>query len=533
MKAKPQKIFTRSGQILVEGTAPTLKAFVETMVREGRSLAGADLANRDLAGLNLDGADFDGADLEDADLRGSSMRYGSLAGACLKGALCQGMNAERARFHNVVLGRTEKGATRFDGARLAFSEFDGSQLDGAIFDDAGLSRASFAFSSGKRTSFKRARLRDTMFTSVKLINPDLSEADLRASTRLSPEHQPDRTAGAMVIQGRYAKAMMDETGTPAFERDHRWSRASHIAAWICATTPVAFASHSLPHHVHLPHGAEAYAGAIGAGVITVLASSALLAAKEGISEKVRDFVEERISAAHCVVRRSFDEAWRHGVNIAHLTVAAVRGASLRSLKEGLAATRQRAKDTGAGSGWFRGVVLGKGALLFADRRHLAMALEAISASRKRHKREVDIVVIRQGESIDAPSIVRLRQDGGASMVWTVRGKVVATADYDAGGDLVARTGDLELPDRQIATSNCFARALLADHGIALNLPADHDFRAGGDGSIMVIRPGDRRIDNPLGAAMIGPDGTERHFRSGVEAITEEAVESELALAPRF
>lgn len=532
MKAKPQKILTRSGQVLVEGTAPTLKAFVEGIVREGRSLAGADLANRDLAGLNLDGADFDGADLEDADLRGSSIRYGSFAGACFKGALCQGMNAERARFHNVILGRTEKGATRFDGARLAFSEFDGAQLDGAIFDDAGLSRASFAYSSGRRTSFKRARLRDTMFTAAKLINPDLSEADLRASTRLSPEQQPDRTAGAMVIQGHYAKAMMDETGTPAFQRDRRWARASHFSAWLVATTPVAFASHSLPHHVHLPHGAEAYAGAIGAGVITILASSALLAAKEGVAEKVRGFVEERISDAHSVVRKNFDEAWRNGVNFAHLTVAAVRGASLRSLKEGLAATRSRARDSGA-TGWFRGVLFGKGALLFADRRHLAMALEAISASRKRHKREADIVVIRQGESIDAPSIVRLRQDGGASMVWTARGKVLATADYDAGGDLVAKTGDLDLPDRQIATSNCFARALLADHGIALNLPADHDFRAGGDGSIITIRPGDRRIDNPLGAAIIGPDGAERHFRSGVEAVAAEVAEPELTLAPRF
>jgi hypothetical protein len=303
-------------------------------------------------------------------------------------------------------------------------------------------------------------------------------------------------------------------------------------SWICATTPVAFASHSLPHHVHLPHGAEAYAGAIGAGVITVLASSALLAAKEGVAEKVRDFVEERISDAHAVVRRSFDEAWRHGVNLAHLTVAAVRGASLRSLKEGLAATRQKARDNGA-NGWFRGVVLGKGALIFADRRHLAMALEAVSASRKRHKRDADIVVIRQGESIDAPSIVRLRQDGGASMVWTARGKVVATADYDAGGDLVTKTGDLDLPDRQIATTTCFARALLADHDITLNVPADHDYRAGGDGSIIVIRPGDRRIDNPIGAAMIGPLGTERHFRSGVEALAPDAAEPELTLAPRF
>lgn len=532
MKAKPQKILNRAGQVLVEGAAPTLKAFVEAMVREGRSLAGADLANRDLAGLNLDGADFDGADLEDADLRGSSLRYGSLAGACLKGALCQGMNAERARFHNVVLGRTEKGATRFDGARLAFSEFDGAQIDGAIFDDAGLSRASFAFSSGKRASFKRARLRDTMFTSAKLINPDLSEADLRASTRLPPEQQPDRTAGAMVIQGRYAKAIMDETGTPAFHRDHSWSRAARIGAWVSATVPVAFTSHSLPHHVHLPHGAEAYAGAIGAGVITVLASSALLAAKEGVAERIRDFAEERLSDAHVVVRRAFDEAWRHGVNLAHLTVAAVRGASLRSLKEGLVATKQQAKEGGA-LGWFRGIVFGKGALLFADRRHLAMALEFVSASRKRHRRDCDIVVIRHGESIDAPSIVRLRQDGGASMVWTARGKVVATADYGAEGDLVASTGDLRIPERQVAASNCFARALLADHGLTLNLPADHDFRAAGDGSILVIRPGDRRIDNPDGPAVVGMDGAEKHFRSGVEAAERVTEEPELALAPRF
>lgn len=40
MKAKPQKILTRSGQVLVEGTAPTLKAFVEGIVREGGPLQG-------------------------------------------------------------------------------------------------------------------------------------------------------------------------------------------------------------------------------------------------------------------------------------------------------------------------------------------------------------------------------------------------------------------------------------------------------------------------------------------------------------
>lgn len=537
-KAKTQIIRDRSGAVLWSGPGRTLKEFVEWLVQEKQSLAGADLTGLDLSGLNLDGAVLDGAQLDDADLRGASLRHASINHASLKGVQAQGLNAEHSLFHGVDLRPSEKLSSRFDGARLAYSELCGALIDHASFENAGLSRTSFAHAKGRKTSFVNASLHDADFSYSVLIGCSFKKAQITASTRMSAAHLPDRTRGMTCVNNAFSQAVMDVT-TPAFQSDHRWSRALKYLAWGVATAPIAFTSHMLPiHHVQGPSGYGVVSDVLQSTATVVVVTGLAIAMKEFVVEHIRDWVEEKFEDLHVGMRRAYDEAWKLGANLKEMVAASIFGPGLRAVRAGLKATRARYKHEGGYAGVTE-VEGSRGKMIFCDRRHLALALESISAGRSRHRLEGDLVVVRRGSSrIDAPAIVRYRADGGTSMAWVEGTAVAKTVEFDIEGAMIAFTGDVSMKSELSTVLDQFEAAMLDDHAVNLSYPRrTHELRAGRDGSVLVFRSADGRPDNPQGPALLTIDGTSRNFRNGGEAIDTPDVDIDAdditASAPRM
>lgn len=524
-RPKNQIIRDRDGAVLWSGHARTLKEFVEWLVQEGQSLAGADLRKRDLAGLNLDGAILDGALLDEADLRGTSLRHASVNHASMRGVQAQGLNAEHSLFHGVDLRPSDVSPSRFEGARLAYSEFNGALIDHVSFENAGLSRSSFAHAKGRKANFVRARLHDTDFSYSVLISCVFKQAEMTSSTRMDAAHLPDRTRGMTCVNNTFAGAAMDAT-TPAFLRDHRFSRGLQILAWSSATAPIAFVSHMAPiHHVEAPDGLGMVSDLLQNTATVVLVTGVAIAMKEAVVEHIRDWVEEGCEHLHIGMRRAYDRAWRLGMNLKDMVAASIFGPGLRALLSGLKATRKRAATNGERTEVIE-VEGSQGSMIFCDRRHLALALEAVSAGRSRHRLEGDLIVVRRGSSgSDAPAILRYRADGTTSFAWVDNRHVTKTVEFHVDGAMLNFTGDAPFGIEFSPLLVEFEQALLADHGVSLQYPrATHELRAGGDGSVIVLRSADRRPDNPDGAALITVEGSEHVFRNGVEVAAPPAVD---------
>jgi len=511
-KKQTQTIRDLNGEVLYHGEAPTLKGYIAQIVNEGGSLANADLHGRNLAGLILDGGVFDNANLDDCDLRGTSMRYASFVGASLRGVQGQGVNAEYAKLLGANLSPTTANISSFDGARFAYAEFDGAILDRAVFENAGMSRASLAHARGRKVQFNRARMHDTDFSFSKFVNCDFSQADLQTSTKLEVKHLPNRTVGALSVHCRFSKTKMDGT-TPGFARDRAWTRALSIFAYGVSTTAIALAS----HHIPVESLAETWISPIvEGGGTTVIVTALALALKDCMAEQVRDWLDEKMEHGHVILRNAFDHFKRIGANLGELVAASIKGPGTRAIREALHATRHKDENNKLFPE-FREFVATRRTVIFCNRRHLALALESVCAGRTRHRLDGDIVIVRKGEGGDAPTIMRYRSDGGTSAAWTASGKIIGIAEYDVEGELMSSVGEVKFDERHIHVLDTFEGAMLADHDISLDYPREtHELRAGSNGSILVLRSGDRRPNNPDGPALVDLTGKKRYFINGVE-----------------
>jgi uncharacterized protein YjbI with pentapeptide repeats len=178
---------------------------LQTLVREGVSLAGIDLRGAVLTGVVLRGADFsqaklDGAALELADLSCQDTLAlndcTSFAEATLRGSLLDGANLDGADFRSADLrcpdttqNAAGHGCTSLRAASLRAATLNQAQLKGANLEDADLACLDQATGETVCTSLdlatlvganlKSAQLVGAFFQGADLSNADLQYADLR------------------------------------------------------------------------------------------------------------------------------------------------------------------------------------------------------------------------------------------------------------------------------------------------------------------------------------------------------------------
>lgn len=122
-----QVIRDKSGNVLFECEADTLKEAVEKAVRSGRALHGANLTcanlrRADLHRANLAGANLTCANLTCANLVGADLHRANLAGADLTGANLAGADLRGAKLTGAVL----------TGANLRGAFLTGANLSGVL-----------------------------------------------------------------------------------------------------------------------------------------------------------------------------------------------------------------------------------------------------------------------------------------------------------------------------------------------------------------------------------------------------------------
>ncbi|MGY3582278.1 uncharacterized protein YjbI with pentapeptide repeats [Bradyrhizobium sp. USDA 4341] len=513
---RKQTVKDRDGNILYEGDAGSLKEFVEMLVQNGRSLARVDLRRRDLSGLDLHGVDFQEALLDGADLRGMSAYRGKFANASLRGVVAQGLLAEGADFTGVDVSPDPEVSARhydqrgeesipshFEGARLTYAKFSGAVLDGAFFDHAAMSRSDLSGVKAAGASFKKARMHDVTFGFSLLVGSSFNEAKLTTTTGVDAAHLPDRTAWTTVANCSFDGAELDGT-VRAFTRDHLWSRALRVLAYSVSSGAI-FAG---AHHLHIGEETSALGDLLASGTTLVMATTAAVVLKDMLAERARDFVEHHLSGVDHKVRSFFEKAMKAGANLRHLLVATVKGPGLKAMVGALRQTRGVAASRGFFSDFWAGQGQGSTSVIFADRRHLAVALEALCAGEARHRLQGDLVLIAPPGAPAEASIVRYRVDGSTSMAWVSKNGSVRSADYDRDGELLRLDDGAPAEARITGHIRSFETALIAAHALKLDYDrTTHHIRAGQDGSILVMNRANRRLGNPLGPSLIKPDGS--------------------------
>jgi hypothetical protein len=535
-------IYDTEGRALHEGRAKTKRGFIADLVAAGASLAGANLSGLDLSGLDLRRADLSGADLSRTDLRGAQLQEAVLRRADMRECRAQGAKMERARCEQ----------TRWDGADLS-----GARLTYATFRGATFRRSSLKGVAASSCVFSHANIEDTDFSGAWLINSDFGNSVLVSAdfsgARLDhralggdenpmrdkfARHLPNRTRGAIVVGCAYdARTVLSRT-VPAMHADRRVSRIAKAALWASSSLGVVAAGASAEEFLHGTF-LSSHLGT-GAGFVVVL--GALYLAKEGVGEWAKDKISDCLRGVVRKVRETVNHVGRMGTRRFHIVCAMVRHGSPEPL---LRALRAKAPDARRSGFWhaFQSFVSDLGHVVVCDRRHLAMALGALSANRNRtyHLPE-DIVLVRADrdpKGSPAPCAVCFHRDGTSSAVWKLPGGGHATTRYGEAGGLEgcwspdgspADASGLGLPDaslRRLDAAHAMEAALLDDHDLSwFDYPRDtHYLQAGRDGAILVHRAVDRRIDNPSGSPAIVTAAESWIVRNG-------SVEGEYA-APAF
>ena len=126
-------IKSRSGEVLYEDDADTIKATVENAVRSDANISYADLRNADLRNAGLGGAGLGGADLRNADLGYADLRHADLGNADLRNA-----DLRHADLRNADLGHANLGNANLRGTNLRGTNLRHAYLGNAYLGNADL-----------------------------------------------------------------------------------------------------------------------------------------------------------------------------------------------------------------------------------------------------------------------------------------------------------------------------------------------------------------------------------------------------------
>lgn len=540
------EIRSTDGAVLYEGMAKSLCSFIESQVAQGHSLARANLSNINLSGINLQGGDLCAARFDGSDLRGAKLARASLIGASFQplawhpGGEAHPTRLEGADLEGADLTRAVLNGSNLRGARLNFALLRAAQLDDACCAGISASGTDFSHCRSKRVDFSGANLVNADFSHAILEEPDFSGADLshrafgkHARAAELERHLPNRTEGAIIVAGRYDRDTVLSPSVPAMRGDSRVGRLTRGVLWTATTMALVTAGHHVePMMEHALSGLGAHS-ASALGIISVVSAAQL--ARHAAGDWLREHAEDVLSDLTRKVRATLDKLESHGRRHANLVCALGSRATLGPLRLALAAQEPEARRRGlwtplqAFSGNFGHVVL-------CDRAHLALALSTL-ANHAAHGIELseDITVVRcdgcHGSSSElSPCAMRFMRDGRSTAVWPVGENGHVTVRYNQDGALescwdaqgkAADPSKLGLPPEastRLSAAIALEAAALCDAGLgAFCYPRDtHTLRNGRDGTLLVQRKDNRRLDNPEPGqpGLIRPDNTGLHIRNG-------------------
>ena len=525
MKQQSHVVHAKDGSVLHRGEAQSRRRFLAGLFAARATFRDADLSGWALNHHVMDGVDLRGADLTGADLSGSSLCGADLTGASLRGVKGDGLRLLNARLDRADLSPCPDGVrTLLRGADLGGADLSGAVLDGANLSGASCRATRFLKARARGATFRDADMVNAQFGLAEITSCDLAGARLGTASGAPAGSLPDRTAGATIRDNAYGDAAID-LGVPGFARDRRAGRLMRAAAWGVSALAVVGAAALVPEEAVsevVRHAAEALplpggghvAGIVGNGLVVVAALKVASLLRETVEHHTRERLGKGVGRTLRAAKAYAGEAVSRGMELANLVLASAAGPGRGLLLPALRAT--------GGEGSFaRQLASGRAVLLLCDRAHLARALVHLHVERTRDVHaDRDLVLMRPladaADGSSAPVAFRLRADGGASAAWW-SGRRMSRASWDASGTLVDAEGVRGDVPTMGSAKAAFERALWDDHRIRRPwVSGTHQVAAGRDGSIQVVQERTGLLGNPWGPAFIAVDGTERHFRAGVE-----------------
>lgn len=535
----------RNGSELYQGVAYSRREFIECLVRQDKSLAGADLRSVNLKNAHLSGADLSGADLTGAELNGAILTGCNAKGATLDKAILSGAELSDAQLQGASLVEV----TMVD-AQARRANFRGAILDGAKLHRTQFERAVMTFTRMKRVSFRDAKLRDVDFGNARISRCNFNGADLSSTAYLKMRHQPDRTRKAIVVGGSYVNTDMDESkNIGKFKTDRRVTSAASHLFWGTTMLATMGTFAAVSRHIKLPEISWDHVASLAAqawespfeflgtpeGLATSMAVVGIFAARTFVRDMAEDTMKmllgNGLAKAAQWLRENLNVALNTGRNIKNMVVACGSERSLAPLRKGLEATRKKAWKRGFWSNFSYMLSGNVGAFILCDREHLAMALGALSANRERgYILSQDIILLRKTDKDDPgkePAAIRFHKDGETTVVWAEGGEPSQSLRYSPEGYLIDRfdwstrgrhsdPGDVPYSDNVLSALGGFQKAILEQADLpGFRYPEeDHYIHYGRDGSIIVYDSKTRQVDNPLGPALITPDDMGHFYRHG-------------------
>lgn len=529
-----RQIFDIDGKVIYEGKAASIKALVEQCVKAGRSLKRADLKGLDLMHLDLRRGDFTEACLDGAKLRGSKLNDAVFTNASMRGVAASGVDAVSASFAGADFSpfefqrayddgrvnpdgspetRTIRITSDFIGAILTYARFDGAKEVEVDFSQAGMSSTSHLGAVCRKSVYKDAYLHNVDWVDARVVGNVFDGAAMTPRMKnVSPEHLPDRTLGAVIVGNSY-KGTEFGSGNRGFVMDAFAVGKIRLATLGLVTSGIFVATAAIPFDLE-----SALANTIGKTATFILAASAITWIKTPIEDFFKDRAIGFLAGTAVKVRSAISEMWKRGKSIASLSVALMTRNHADQVEKVLKSKH---------GGFFERVVAaakGEYDVVVCDREHLAEALARISEMMNgKTGHDHSVILVRMGsDAQEVPRALVLNSDGGLEALW----------DQDENGLIVHKAwdeakipvGEPGRPQRFMAPFNShisvvskFASAILSEHGLE-DFKIRHEthmIRQGRDGSIVVVRQKDSRLDNRGAPTVVTPDNRRLYFRNSV------------------
>lgn len=533
--ANLKQIFDIDGRLLYEGKASSLKALVEQCVKTGKSMKKANLRGLDLMHLNLARGDFTGACFDGAKLRGARIENATFAGASMRGVAASGLDGVSAIFTDVDFSpievqrsyddgrvnpdgtpqtRTIRLTSDFTGAQLTCARFDGATVHEVNFVQAAMSSSSHVGANIRKSSYKDALLHNADWADTKIVGNDFDGANMTPRMNVDTAHLPDRTRNATIVGNSYEGTEFGSCNR-GFVRDAFAVGKIRLATLGLVTSGLFVATAAIPLDLE-----SMMTETIGKTATFILAASALTWIKTPIEDFFKEKAIDLIAGTSVKVRSAISEMWKRGKSIGSLAVALMSRGHADHVEKVLKSRHGGFVER------FAAAAKGEYDVVVCDREHLAEALARISEmmnSRASHKHSV--ILVRMGDAAgDVPRALVVNAGGGLEALW----------DQDSDGAIMHKAWDeakipmgdpgLVGPQRFMAPFNShiavvgkFMNAILSEHGLA-DFKIKHEthlIRQGLDGSIVVTRQSDGRLDNRGAPTVVTPDDRKLVFRNSV------------------
>ena len=147
----------KSGKVLFETAASTMKDAVLAAIKSGANLSGAYLSGANLSGAYLYGAILSGANLYGADLSGAILSGANLSGAYLYRAILSGADLSEADLSRIILSGADLSGANLSGAYLSGAILYGAILSNIKNADLILARTLITPESGPFVGWKKCK----------------------------------------------------------------------------------------------------------------------------------------------------------------------------------------------------------------------------------------------------------------------------------------------------------------------------------------------------------------------------------------